>query len=352
MENISLENFLKDINNIREYIKHIELINNIGETYDTSTELIIKPFIEHLHGFRTEKKLFEYKAIVISLYGILEKYIEIWIKEHVNRLSYLIPDYRKLPEKVNKSHFDLSIKLIALISENRYVKYEKLSKENILTTLSSCITQPLDFKFNSDAFSPMSGNLKHIKIVESFKPLDIDLRLKLKKNENFSIYLKSLFGKNIEHKTSESLYFNIDDLVRRRNDIAHGTNIDDTLDLSSIIEYIEFLEKYGIAISEILCEKEIEYESFFFYKKINVIKGIFQRGSILGFEMENNLIKKGDFIIIKTSDNRFIKKEILEIEVNKVSYDVLTITDKIDVGINLGGGITANQQFFIKPNKT
>ena len=41
MENISLENFLKDINNIREYIKHIELINNIGETYDTSTELII-----------------------------------------------------------------------------------------------------------------------------------------------------------------------------------------------------------------------------------------------------------------------------------------------------------------------
>lgn len=356
MQEISLQNFKKDIDSIREYIKYIKLINNIGLKNRDSTENSLeksplenslKEFSEHLHFFSKDKKLFEYKAIVISLYGVLEKYIGVWIQEHIDTLPSLIPNYDKLPEKIRKNHFDLSIKLISLIREDRFSKYEHLKKEDVLTRLSSCIDSPLEYKLNTDSFSPFSGNLKHVKIVEAFQPLDIDLVKKLKINNNFCNFLKKNYGGNIANKGNE-LFVKIDDLVTRRNDIAHGVNIDDILNITEFDDYIEFLENYGQAIFEILIEKEIEYEASHLCIKIQNIKGVYKKGSILCFEIENNKIKVGDNIIIKITDDSFIKKEILGIQKDKEAFDELDITDKIDIGVNLDGGITQNQIFYIK----
>jgi len=124
MQNISLLNFKKDIGNIKEYIKHIDLINRVAINSRYSSESSLKEFGEHLHNFSKDKKLFEYKAIVISLYGVLERYISIWIQEHIDRLPDLILSYNDLPEKIHKNHFDLSVRLISMISENRFSKYE------------------------------------------------------------------------------------------------------------------------------------------------------------------------------------------------------------------------------------
>lgn len=357
MQEISLLNFKKDIHSIREYIKHIKLINSIPlNNRDLSENALeklsplensLKEFSQHLHFFSKDKKLFEYKAIVISLYGVLEKYIGIWIQEHIDTLPNLIPSYDKLPPKIHKNHFDLSIKLISLISENRFDKYEHLRKEDVLIRLSSCINNPLGYKLNSDSFTPLSGNLKHSKIAEAFKPLDIELTKKLKDNLQFSEFLKEKYGNSIANKGDE-LFTMIDDLVTRRNDIAHGVNIDDILGITEFDDYIDFLEKYGQAIFETLVEKEIQYEALFSYTKISNIKGIYKQGSILCFEMESNKIKVGDNIIIKTTGDFFIKKEILEIQKDNQEFDELDITDKSDIGINLGGGITKNQIFYIK----
>jgi hypothetical protein len=358
MQEIYLLSFKKDIDSIREYIKHIKLINNIGLKNRDSTEKLLgdsqlknslNEFSEHLYSFSTDKKLFEHKAIVISLYGVLEKHIGIWIQEHIDTLPNIIISYDKLPEKIYKSHFDLSIKLISLISENKFSKYEHLKKEDVLIRLSSCINNSLDYKLNSDSFTPLSGNLKHSKIVEAFKPLDIDIVKNLKNNNKFSKFLKETYGDNIANKGDE-LFAKIDDLVTQRNDIAHGVNIDNILNITEFDDYIEFLENYGQAIFETIIEKEIQYEASFLYTEIKNIKGVYNK-KILCFEIENNKIKVGDNIIIKTTDDNFIKKEILEIQKDNEVFDELDITDKTDIGINLGSGIAKNQIFYIKTNK-
>jgi hypothetical protein len=252
-----------------------------------------------------------------------------------------------LPEKIRENHFNLSIKLISVITENKLSKYEHLKKEDVLIRLSSCINKPLDYKLNSDSFTPSSGNLKHSKIAEAFKPLDIELVKKLKSNLQFSEFLKERYGNNIANK-GEDLFILIDELVSFRNDIAHGVEIDSILGLTEFDDYIDFLERYGQAIFETLVEKETEYEASFLYTKIVNIKRVFSHGSVLCFEIENSKIKVGDYIIIKNPDNYFIKKEILEIQKDKEAFDELDITDKIDIGINLGSGITKNQIFYIK----
>lgn len=168
MQDISIKNFEDDISSIREYIEHIRLINNIAVNNRGESEASLQTFIKHLVSFSRSKKIFEYKSIIVSLYGILEKYINIWIREHIDKIPNLILKYDSLPEKLKKNNFALSIKLISLIAENRFAKYDPLNKEEILFRLNDCLKSTDDYSLNSEAFMPLSGNLKHSKIVEAF----------------------------------------------------------------------------------------------------------------------------------------------------------------------------------------
>ena len=76
MQDVSLKNFKDDIDSVKEYIKHIDLINKIEASNRNTSEDTLKSFINHLHYFGRSKKLFEYKSIVISLYGAVEKILE------------------------------------------------------------------------------------------------------------------------------------------------------------------------------------------------------------------------------------------------------------------------------------
>ena len=353
----SLEKFQIDINNIREYIKHIDLIHKVANNNRNSDEESLKEFIDHLYPFNREKKLFEYKAIIISIYGVLEKYISIWIKEHIETLSSLILNYQDMPKKLSKSHFDLSIKLISIINENRFAKYEHLSKEEVLTTLSSCINEPLKYKLNNDAFSPMSGNLKHSKIVEAFKTLDINLESMLKQNDIFSSYLESKFGENIANRGVE-LFNIIDDLVVRRNDIAHGTTIDNIT--SDFDNYIEFLEYYGKAIFDVLLQKEIEYETIHLCTQIEKVISIYKDTtsgikSILAFELNSNKIAIGDFIIIKTDNGNFYKQNVSDVQQDNINISAVEVLNTKNVGIKLDTNFNLEQNsqtFYIKKRKS
>ena len=61
MLSTSLLNFQKDIDSIREYIKHIDLTKKVSVNNKDSSEESLKEFIEHLHSFGTDKKLGSHK---------------------------------------------------------------------------------------------------------------------------------------------------------------------------------------------------------------------------------------------------------------------------------------------------
>lgn len=331
MQNSTLVSFLKNIENIREYVKHIKLINQIENSYRTSTDRPLEEFVTHFKIFHKEKKLFEHKAIFISLYGLLENSITNWIKEHVDNVSQLVGSYQNLSEEFKKKHFDLSIKLIPMIKENS--KYEYIEREVILKKLNFSITEPSKCDLNSEAYIPMSGNLKHSKIVEALMPLDIELDKKLTSN------IKHIFTK-------------IDNLVSMRNDIAHGNIIDNRLDITEFDEFIDSLEEYGKAIFSVFEEKEIEYESNNLYKKIdlNDIVGV-HRNYNLEFNIDDHILKVGDFLIVKDANGNFIKTEILDIDVRDKSYDHLHIVSQTNVYLTLKNKIKRNMEFYIKTNQ-
>lgn len=347
MQNETLDLFTKDINDIREYMKYVNLVNNIEISTSDLSNIALVELRDHLHSFGVSKKIFEYKSITISLYGILEKHIGIWIKEYITQLPKIITSYNDLPEKFREDHFNLSMKLIGLISEKRHTKYEGMRKEDILAKLNSCIEKPSHFQLNSDAFYLRSGNLKHVRIAEALSCLDIDLNYNLKvigqRPEGF-LYDRA---PNIRNKGNE-LFRLIDDIVSRRNDIAHGEDVDNIISISEFSELVDFLEGYGRAVFQTLIEKLNELETMESYGKIDNVIDIFRGGSVLCFEIENNEICVGDYIIVNLVNGGFIKKEILGIQKDNEDFNKLVIKEPAKIGINVGNGISPGQTFFIK----
>lgn len=331
MQNILLENFTKEINNTKEYINHIKLVNEIERTNINTDVKSIQDFSNHFIEFKREKKLFEHKAVIINLYGILESTITIWIKEHISNIPKLIENYNNLNDQFRENHFNLSIKLIGLIKKNS--KYEDLDKEEIINKLNSSMKNPSNFILNEEAYIPQSGNLKYLKIQEAFKYLDIDLEKKL---------LIQISKHNFDRLTNI-----IDTLVLLRNDIAHGNVIENRLDITEFDEYITSLEEFIKHIFITLEEKEIEYESKIKYSRITGEIKVFKK-NILDFNIENQEIKKGNYLIIRDNKGMYLKKEILDIHLNRKSYNNLVIIKEENVCILVKDSIKNNQEFYIR----
>ena len=325
MNNNLLEKFKTDNNNIKEYIRYIELVNEVERKNIDLEEESLKKLIEHLHSFNRDKKIFEYKAIIISLYGILENTITKWIQEHIQNISLIVSDYNKLEEKFRDEHFNLSIKIITLINESRYSKFDNMDKENLLKKLNQSIVEPNNFELNSEVYIPISGNLKHSKIVEAFKPLNIEL--------------------NSLSTTLHREIIKIDDLVGRRNEIAHGVEIDNILAISEFEDFISVLERYMTTIFNIISEKEIEYQ-FNHQDKVYVDepKEFFLNNKVCIVNIKDIEIKVGDTLLIEKA-NQYFKTTIVDIQVNGKS---IKSANNGELGLKLNDSIKKNSKIWKK----
>jgi len=350
MNNVSLEDFKRELNQVREYLKHIELVNEVSsysilDTDNPKIKELLAKFQNHHRAFEKDKKIFEYKAIIISLYGLLEKFIEIWIKEYLDKIAQTV-NYQSLNEKIREKHFELSMKLISMITENKWDKYKHLKKEDILKNLYQCIEIPDKYKFNTNAFTIQSGNLQHRRITDIFDNLAINLNDFLVKNDSLNKEIG--FSKDkIVSSEKDVLYSKMNELVERRNLIAHGSErIDDLLTPNLLKVYISFLEKYSQAIYQALEQSYFEEESTHKYQKINIID-VFNK-SIIAFELDNYLIKEGEYLIIRTvekSNNLFYKKAIISLQKDNESYSQLMLQEKTNIAIKIEGYLTIFVEF-------
>jgi hypothetical protein len=346
----SLNNFKKEVNQVKEYLKHIEIVDNIIaysilENDNDQIKKILNNLKEHSNSFKRDKKIFEYKAAIISLYGLLEKYIETWIKEYLESLCRVVRDYNEIDEIIKNNHFEFSLKLINSIISRESAKYQALTKEKVLEKLNNCIASPTNYQINTEAFVLLSGNLKHKKIVELFKHININLNNELVKNENLNKEI-GLSKDRISHEDKDILYNKINDLVERRNQIAHGSETLEILGISALEPYVQFLEVYCQAIFEALFENLIKQESKYAFQKIEKIIKVYGN-KILAFEVENYTVKVGDMLIIEAQESRFFKKPILTIQLDSEEYQELRISEKTKIAISVEHKIKDNQKFYI-----
>lgn len=315
--------FLLEITDIRN---HIEFIDNLKTD-------IIATSKSSAYSNSSSRKKYDYNAVIISLYGIVENNIEKFVMGYLEAIEKEVFIYNILDKKLIDNHFMLSIQLIKLRIEDRHQKFQHLKKEDILSQLNNCTNNVKGYRFNKEAFIINSGNLKHSRNIEIFKNINVDIDKEIKKFPEFSLKTDTLFNK-------------LDDLVDRRNEVAHG-GASDILDNSEITPIIDFIEIYLTKIYESL-SIQIENETNRFKKEVFGI--LIERfklcsSTILGIiEGVKFDLKIGDEIYIETSNKEILKSKII---------DLRTFPNSDSITIKLDTEIKENQKFYAyKAKKT
>lgn len=293
--NTLIANFNKEITLLKNFANYTEKVVNDLSTGSASYKYVISK----------EKKSFDYRALIISLYGILENYTELLLIKYLEISENEIKNYDSLKKIIVDKHYEYSIALTQKLFENKHNKFNHLSKDEIIKNLHGCISGNSKYKLNKEAFTIPSGNLKHGKICDLLKLIGLNLDQELRKSPSFLSLAKS-----------DNIFNKIDDLVERRNIIAHGIPIiDDRLDISEIITYIDFVQTY---YSEILTITSSDLKNEILKYKISdssvtqqiIVKRLYT-GNIIGCELVN-FPSTNSTIIIKKGDSSFIEVGILQ----------------------------------------
>src|SRR5262245_18750387 len=84
------------------------------------------------------ERRFDYNSVVISLYGLLENYVESLLGGYLVALSVTVPQYADLPEAIRDSHIPLSTALIGRAGQSRYKG--AVTAEGVIANLHGCLT--------------------------------------------------------------------------------------------------------------------------------------------------------------------------------------------------------------------
>lgn len=363
-------NFQDELNKIREYLKHlVKLADAVGENRAASVsppqaESKVDALAKHFVSERQNLKRFEYNAVIITLYGVFENTISLWIEEFLVELSKILP-YASLPQKIQSIHLDLSLALVKQVENDKYLQYKKITKNSVLKNLYDCSINNENYALNVKAFTMQAGNLKHERIRTILKNLDINDFLNIKKPE-----VSDLEKEENQNNTATAIISALDYFVGERNAIAHGTLPDQLRTPDLLKNDIENIKNYGKFVFKALSlhYKKLSLEVFE-WQEIKFLQP-FSNNNAYGFEAKNLVINSGDYLLVSYPSE---KKEVQEIitpladdfdrsrikfyEINTIRIDKkeeseAIINQKIVVTLGLGEEqpspkIKENQKFYL-----
>ena len=115
--------------------KSIATLNKVLEKIEIITkQQIDNEDIRYIQSKQTDEKIFNYRANIISLYGVFEFFIEEVFKEYVECLKNIIPQYDSLNDKIKKNYFTNTAKLH---SKLHYAKFSHIKERDIAQNIEN-----------------------------------------------------------------------------------------------------------------------------------------------------------------------------------------------------------------------
>lgn len=280
----SLSDFLSSIDgliNHLNYEKSCQIYFQAGAkkyTGEHSFEVEFRDFLtEKISPALTDSKVYSYKNGIISLYGFLERYVEDIIVEYLRGICELSLDYRSLPHEIRKNHLDASLDHINKIKRLRGMNadYKKSSLNEAVKNLHNCLVEAQEYALNYDAFVSHTSNFRYDSIHEIFTRIGIHgISRSCLDDAGLaeSLSRKHSPSATLEKKILISLLMSeLDNLAQRRNEIAHGVRIDEIESLEMLLDRIDIIRQYGLAIHSIVFSRLNSY-SYHSARKIDLGK--------------------------------------------------------------------------------
>jgi len=318
------------------------------------------------------RKKFNYSAIVILLYGYFENFIERIAKQYVKEIAGLAESFEQLPERIRKNHFSKSIELSQKLSLDKYKGLT--TQDQIIANLFSCQNiQSKNFTLNVESYSMHTANVRCEIIDAVFTDVGVEkINQKIIDEPNFSKYLRdndvefrALPESEVKFLRGATLKLQerLKELAQRRNEIAHGVQVDNILSTEILqTEYINFLRQYAQSLNQVLQASISSFQKILLadelknYICIGSPVKVWQKGYIAGFpDVSNDITSRitvGDQVIIEISKKRskeYKKIKIMQIYVNETPQEYIELsTLPLSFTLKLNEKIKENHVVFVK----
>lgn len=359
---ISYESFTKDLDKVGEFIDFLikrDEVLGANSSFNPDFEWCSVDVGNHIRDFkdlgnswsnlRLNFKIYDYNGVLICVYGIFEGFFRSIVSCFIREIFEECSDYSHIPKKILDAHFSLSLELA------RKSESYGFDKENIIKNLSDFTSGSID-NFNFDAIFINGGNLKHGRVCELLSRVGVDFNNNIYGLQDVRALFDGFFS-SVEVDLEKERFIHlvsarIDDMVERRNEIAHGSsfksaNIISLLDVKLL--FIDFMKIYGFAIW-----KSLDFNNFRFrmgrgrYHELTVIHNVYNN-SILCFELAaGKFLKVGDDIFVLDNNENLLRLNVESIEVNGRDFPQFSDDiNAVNVGCKLNGRIKRNYKFFL-----
>ncbi len=224
-------------------IKHI-----LGETNEAPTTPSAD-WAKEVESF-TIARTYDYVCAVILLYGLFERFIEDLAEEYLDAISSRLKSFPELPEKIKQAHIKLTIAQLQRAQDHRY--NGKTNQIKLAESLSAGLSGKSTADFINEPFLYHASNFRIRTIDEFLGQLGISQASRRAVNtQAFEEYNKNQADPKIISKDQpESVWELTNDLVERRNQVAHG-DISASLAPSELYQYCDLIEAYCRALSRV-----------------------------------------------------------------------------------------------------
>lgn len=351
--------FKKQIEKIKTHLAVLDKCDQIIKKQDDEDAIFIKSHIN-------QEKEFRYRSNIISLYGAFEHFIESIITEYIKSIQEYTASFKEWNGKITNNYFELWKKLHSKLS---YPKYNFITEKSMVENIYEVIRNNKS-ELIPECFLQNGGNYKSSIICDMFNKIGIeninDLVIKYEPLQSYLIeQYQDYQGLALIKK---ELYLqNLNELVERRNEIAHGSSSDNIIDNELFKSILNFIDSYAETIDNFLTDKVCEKQWQCNKAKAITIDNVFSRkGNVALLHIEDftkdakTLITVGNKLLVNYKENdrsRFFSTAIKEIRIdmksgekNKIVKEILVDDNVEQITIEVSCAVKTKQKIKIMPS--
>jgi len=347
---VQLQSHLQSLRHYIDGLARLDRIVSFDYSYiqDGEGKTLISDVQNHFRS-SNNKSLYDYTTVIVSLYGYLERYIEGLIGEYIDCVMGLSSRFEDLPEPIRTKHLDLSLELSRKVNQQRYLGSVRL--EDIVANLHACYRTPTTYKLNSLAFAQHSANFRHDVVTNTFPQCGIQgVAQAIRQVEPFTSFLEREDSeRDVQGYLANDdtiVFFRLDDLASRRNDVAHGSPVDEVLSNDLLRTYVDFVEAYAEGLAVVVYEESLPLMC----KQATALGSPIRiyNDHIVCVNLFEGQIAVGDILIAKTnqSSRPFKGGPIKSIERNHVPRESVEGGSDVQIGLRVEFHAKHNHQFY------
>ena len=293
-----------------------------------------------------------YVSAVIVLYGALERFVEEAVKEYTDELVRIHAEFQELPESLRDRHTRLTIDYLSLLKDGKVRETEDIA--SVVAILHDCLSGNDCFRLNARAFSVRSSNMNLKRIREIVGNLGVPLPARrVVSTRAYDAFLSGAGGlsaKDMSDNEVKGALDHVDELVRLRNDIAHGVvNLVSIEDNRIVRERAAKLGAFAEALSEILVGEL--FSTRISRGQLIPVDGEVQvfGNHVACFSWPGGRLVLGDFLVMRPADPAADLRHgaIASIQIDREDRHEVVGREGLVIGVRVPFKVKANGTFFL-----